>query len=187
MRRQAAREKTSPAPIERVSGLSTCISALEGPGRPSFLPPHTLSHSLFLSSLLSYSFLFVHCVVAHSLPSQPPCSSSWGSFNCLFFFFVLCFLSSFLPISSQGLLFRLGCPVTSLFWNRNRTTLTRPGRESNWTFSSSLTLFSFRESCSGRPVLFTNRHHGVVVSSPKECLCGLSGRCEASCVPVTGL
>lgn len=35
-------------------GLSTCISALEGPGRHSFLPPHT--HALFLTPFFSSSF-----------------------------------------------------------------------------------------------------------------------------------
>lgn len=96
-------------------GLSTCISALQGPGRHSFLPPHT--HALFLTPFFFFLFfLFVNCYVVLILWRPTSCSSSWGSFNCLFF--VLFFsLLSFLTYSSL----HRDCSVTSLFWNRNRT------------------------------------------------------------------
>ena len=72
-------------------GLSTCISALEGPGRHSFLPPHTLSLFLF--------FFFVPFRQLlrrlHSLASQPPAPLLGGAL--IVFFFRLVFLSSFLP------------------------------------------------------------------------------------------
>lgn len=82
-------------------GLSTCISALEGPGRHSFLPPYTLSLFLLFFLFVPFRQLLRRL---HSLASQPPAPLLGGA---LIVFFRLVFLSSFLlypSISSQGLL-----------------------------------------------------------------------------------
>lgn len=179
----ARTRQTSPAPIERVSGSRRAFPRWKVP-----VGIHSSHHSLSRTFLLSLFLFFSSSIVASFsfFDPQPPAPLLGGAL--IVFFFRLVFLSSFLPyylfISSQGL-----CSVTSLFWNRNRnpdTTWTRVQLDILF-FSNPLSFSFFLESCSGRPVLFTNRHHGVVVASSKECLCCLSGWCEASCVPVTGV
>ena len=177
------RSETLPAPIERVSDCRRAFPRWKVP-----VGIHSSHHSLSRTFLLSLFLFFSSSIVASFsfFDPQPPAPLLGGAL--IVFFFRLVFLSSFLPyylfISSQGL-----CSVTSLFWNRNRnpdTTWTRVQLDILF-FSNPLSFSFFLESCSGRPVLFTNRHHGVVVTSSKECLCCLSGWCEASCVPVTGV
>lgn len=97
----AGTRQTSPAPIERVSGCRRAFPRWKVPvGIHS--SHHTLTHSFSLPFSL---LLFVNCCVVLILWPPTSCSSSWGSFNCLFF--VLFFFFPSLPtlfISSQGLL-----------------------------------------------------------------------------------
>lgn len=72
-------------------GLSTCISALQGPGRHSFLPPHT--HALFLTPFF-FSSSFSSIVTSFSFfGAQPPAPLLGGA---LIVFFSSCF-SLFFP------------------------------------------------------------------------------------------